>query len=179
MHRKTIDYSVELFPPSTPAGRENLRVTVSALAALNPRFFSVTFGAAGAATQQLTTSLVSELVAADIETAPHMTCLHLTPSDVDHLLQTYRAQGIRRLVVIRGDEAENAEKKQHYFSHAVELVRYIREKTGDWFALFVAAYPEFHPECMNCETEFQYLAAKAKAGATAAITQYFFSQEAY
>ncbi|OGT52444.1 MAG: hypothetical protein A3E84_03335 [Gammaproteobacteria bacterium RIFCSPHIGHO2_12_FULL_42_13] len=181
MKGKKIEFSVELFPTANASGQLQLQNTIERLEALGPRFFSVTFGAAGFSTQHLTTALVSELIDSDIAVAPHISCLNLSTQEVDALLKQYHAQGVQRLVVIRGDDPDtnNAEKKARVFPYAIDLVRYIRSTTGNRFELFVAAYPEFHPEAPACEHEFHYLKEKFLAGADAAITQYFFSGEAY
>lgn len=175
-----IPFSFELFPPNTETGHEKLHAAVTTLRAFHPVFFSVTFGAGGAATQALTTHVVKALIDRDIKTAPHITCTNLSEKAVDQLLQYYQSLHVTNLVVIRGDApALSEERSESIFLHASDLVRYIRKKTGNDFKIYVAAYPEFHPESENAETELHFFKEKIEAGANAAITQYFFSREAY
>src|SRR3990167_3201660 len=107
MRKQSINFSVELFPPNTDVGRQHLQETILSLQALGPRFFSVTFGAAGFSTQHLTTALVSDLLKTGIDATPHISCINLTPSEIDVLLECYHALGVKRLVVIRGDDPNN------------------------------------------------------------------------
>src|SRR5260221_2092528 len=134
-------FSFEFFPPKTPEGVEKLRATRDRLAQLNPRFFSVTFGAGGS-TQERTLETVLEIHQAGYEAAPHLSCIGSTRGNIGMLLERYRAAGIRRVVALRGDLPSGMGGAAGEFRYAVDLVRFIRETTGDWFHIEVACYPE-------------------------------------
>ena len=170
-------FSFEFFPPKTPEGVEKLRATRDALARLAPKFFSVTFGAGGS-TRDRTLETVLEIRARDLEAAPHLSCIGSSREGIRELLNTYRSHGIRHMVALRGDLPSGMVGVGE-FNYANELVAYIRETTGDWFHIEVAAYPEVHPQARNYETDLQHFAGKVKAGADSAITQYFFNADGY
>ena len=170
-------FSFEFFPPKTPEGVEKLRATRDALARLAPKFFSVTFGAGGS-TRDRTLETVLEIQARGLEAAPHLSCIGSSREGIRELLNTYRSHGIRHMVALRGDLPSGMVGVGE-FNYANELVAYIRETTGDWFHIEVAAYPEVHPQARNYETDLQHFAGKVKAGADSAITQYFFNADGY
>jgi methylenetetrahydrofolate reductase (NADPH) len=173
----SIELSVEFFPPQTPEGAEKLRATWTRLAPLKPAFFSVTFGAGGS-TQDRTYETVEEIRAAGLPAAPHLSCIGSTKGRVREILERYRAVGIHRIVALRGDlpsgMAEPGELR-----HANELVEFIRQETGDWFHIEVAAYPEYHPQAKSPRDDLLNFKRKADAGANAAITQFLFNADAY
>jgi methylenetetrahydrofolate reductase (NADPH) len=171
-------YSFEFFPPKTPEGADKLRVVRERLAALKPEFFSVTFGAGGS-TREGTWNTVTEIAAAGLAVAPHISCIGTTRDDVARLIDAYRERGIRRLVALRGDLPSGAGTAGGDFRYANELVAFIREHTGDWFHIEVAAYPEFHPQSRSAEDDLRNFARKVQAGADSAITQYFYNSDAY
>ncbi|MCU0951137.1 MAG: methylenetetrahydrofolate reductase [NAD(P)H] [Burkholderiaceae bacterium] len=171
-------FSFEFFPPKTPEGADKLRAVRDQLAALRPEFFSVTFGAGGS-TREGTWNTVTEIAAAGLSVAPHISCIGTTRADVAGLLDAYRARGIRRLVALRGDLPSGAGTAGGDFRHANELVAFIREHTGDWFHIEVAAYPEFHPQARSAEDDLRNFVRKVQAGADSAITQYFYNSDAY
>lgn len=173
----TPSLSFELFPPQTPEGIEKLRSTVSDLARLGPEFFSVTYGAGGS-TRERTLGVVDDLVGLRYDVAPHMSCVGATRASVRELLQRYRDQGIRRLVALRGDLPSGMVEVGE-FRYANDLVSFVRQETGDWFRVEVAAYPEVHPQARSAEDDLRHFVGKVKAGANAAITQYFFNADAY
>ncbi len=173
----TPSLSFELFPPQTPEGIEKLRTTVADLARLGPEFFSVTYGAGGS-TRERTLGVVDDLVALRYDVAPHMSCVGATRASVRELLQRYRDQGIRRLVALRGDLPSGMVEVGE-FRYANDLVSFVRHETGDWFRVEVAAYPEVHPQARSAEDDLRNFVGKVKAGANAAITQYFFNADAY
>ena len=169
--------SFEFFPPSTPVGSEKLKTVVEDLAVARPEFFSVTFGAGGA-TRDKTLSTVADIAALGYEAAPHLSCVGSTREGIAQTLATYRRQNIRRLVALRGDLPSGTATAGE-FRYASELVAFIREKEGaDWF-IEVAGYPEYHPQQRYAKRDLQHFAAKVKAGADAAITQFFFNPDAY
>ena len=161
--------SFEFFPPKTAEGVAKLREARKQLAQLQPKFFSVTFGAGGS-TRDRTMETVFEIQSEGFDAAPHISCVSSSRGDIGALLDEYRARGIRRLVALRGD-LPSGEVSAGDFRYANELVTFIREQSGDWFDIEVAAYPEFHPEAHSPATDLQHFKRKVDAGANAAITQ--------
>lgn len=169
--------SFEFFPPKTAEGVAKLRETRKQLVQLKPKFFSVTFGAGGSARDR-TMAIVLEIQSEGFEVAPHISCISSSKDEIRSLLAAYRASGIRHLVALRGD-IPSGEVSAGDFRHANELVAFIRQETGDWFQIEVAAYPEFHPEAASPAADLQHFKRKVEAGANAAITQYFYNPDAY
>lgn len=174
-YAKTLSF--EFFPPKTAEGAEKLREARTQLAALDPAFFSVTFGAGGS-TREGTFDTIREIHQAGLNGAPHISCIAGTRASVGELLDEYRALGIKRLVALRGDLPSGMVERGD-FRYAADLVAFIRERTGDWFHIEVAAYPEMHPEAKSPRHDLLNFKRKAEAGANSAITQYFFAPEAY
>ncbi|HQO28427.1 MAG TPA: methylenetetrahydrofolate reductase [NAD(P)H] [Accumulibacter sp.] len=170
-------FSLELFPPQTPEGAEKLRAARARLALLRPRFFSVTFGAGGS-TRERTLNTVLEIQAEGHRAAPHLSCIGSTPESIRAILDQYRSHGIRHLVALRGD-LPSGMAQPGTFRYANELVEFIRQETGDWFHIEVAAYPEYHPQAKNPEDDLRAFKRKVDAGADSAITQYFYNLDAY
>lgn len=170
-------YSFELFPPRNAQAEESLRTTRKELAVKNPSFFSCTYGAGGS-TRDRTQSTVLEIKNDGQNVAPHISFTGEDEDVVDQLLNTYMEASVNRLVALRGDMPSGMGGLGGMV-YANELVAYIREKTGDYFHIDVAAYPEIHPQSSNYETDIFYLKQKFEAGANGAITQYFFNAEAY
>jgi methylenetetrahydrofolate reductase (NADPH) len=171
------DISIEFFPPKTPEGADKLRVARQKLAELDPKYFSVTFGAGGS-TQSGTLSTVLEIQAAGHDAAPHLSCVGGTRASVRAILDEFKAKGIRRIVALRGD-LPSGYGGAGELRYASDLVEFIRQETGDWFHLEVAAYPEMHPQARSPQDDLQNFARKVQAGADAAITQYFYNPDAY
>ena len=171
------EISFEFFPPKTEEGVLKLRETRKQLALLNPKFFSVTFGAGGS-TRDRTMDAVLEIQGEGFEAAPHISGISSSKEEILSLLTTYQSHGIRRLVVLRGD-LPSGEVSSGDFAYASQLVSFIREKTGDWFQIEVAAYPETHPEARSAANDLKHFKTKVDAGANAAITQYFYNADAY
>lgn len=172
-----VPISFEFFPPNTPVGSEKLRAVVAELAAVRPEFFSVTYGAGGS-TREKTLATVQDIAALGHEAAPHLSCIGSTRESIAELLATYRAQGIRRLVALRGDLPSGAVTAGE-FRYASELVSFIRESQGSDWTIEVAAYPEYHPQQRYARKDLEHFAHKVKAGADSAITQFFFNPDAY
>jgi len=170
-------FSFEFFPPRTAEGKEKLRATWQELAKLKPRFFSCTYGAGGS-TREGTLETVLDIRAAGHEAAPHISCVASTRDDVAAQLERYRSHGIRHVVALRGDLPSGLGASGE-FRYANELVRFIRERTGDWFHIEVACYPEYHPQTRWARDELVAFKRKIEAGANAAITQYFYNPDAY
>jgi methylenetetrahydrofolate reductase (NADPH) len=174
---ETANFSIEFYPPKTPEGVDKLRVVREKLATLNPKYFSVTFGAGGT-TQQGTLDTVLEIQAAGYDAAPHLSCVGGTRASVRVILQEFQQKGIKRLVALRGD-LPSGYGGAGELRYANELVEFIRAETGDWFHIEVAAYPEVHPQARSPQDDLQNFARKVQAGADAAITQYFYNADAY
>jgi len=173
-----MELSVEFFPSKTVEGAEKLRAVREQLAAaLNPTFFSVTFGAGGS-TQDGTFSAVKEIHEAGQEAAPHLSCVGSSKEKISSLLAQYKTLGVKRIVALRGD-LPSGMGQYGEFHHADELVKFIRSETGSHFHIEVAAYPEMHPQAKTMIDDVQRFANKMKAGADSAITQYFFNSDAY
>lgn len=169
--------SFEFFPPNTPVGAEKLKTVVQELGALAPQYFSVTYGAGGS-TREKTLATVMDIAASGFEAAPHLSCVGSTRENIAEILATYRAQNIRRIVALRGDLPSGTATAGE-FRYAAELVRFIRETQGPDWKIEVAAYPEYHPQQRYAAKDLQHFADKMRAGATAAITQFFFNPDAY
>ncbi len=171
-------FSFEFFPPKTDKGAENLRAVRTQLAELKPRFFSVTYGAGGS-TQTNTLNTVLEIQRdSGIEAAPHLSCVGSSAEQIREILDTYRNNGIKHIVALRGD-LPSGSRDLGEFRYANELVAFIRKETGDHFDIEVAAYPEMHPQAPNLKTDIDNFVRKVEAGANSAITQYFFNADAY
>ena len=170
-------FSFEFFPPKTPEGIEKLRATRRQLAQLKPMFFSVTFGAGGS-TRDRTLDTVLEIQRAGFLAAPHLSCIASTRSDIAATLDLYKANGIRHIVALRGDLPSGLAAFGE-LRYASELVAFIREKTGDWFTIEVACYPEMHPQARSPRDDVRNFKQKVDAGANSAITQYFFNADSY
>jgi methylenetetrahydrofolate reductase (NADPH) len=173
----TVAVSFEFFPPKTPEGAAKLRLTRQALYAFKPEFCSVTFGAGGS-TQEGTFTTVSEILAEGVAAASHFSCVGASKTTVREQLAALRAMGVQRLVALRGD-LPSGYGMGGEFHYASDLVAFIRAETGDAFHIEVAAYPEIHPQAKSAVADLQAFAAKVKAGANSAITQYFFNADAY
>jgi methylenetetrahydrofolate reductase (NADPH) len=175
--RPAFPISLEFFPPKTPEGAAKLRSTRRALYALKPEFCSVTYGAGGS-TQQGTFDTVAEILEEGVAAASHLSCVGATRERVRQELRMLKSMGVQRLVALRGD-LPSGYGIGGEFQYASELVAFIRAETGDDFRIEVACYPEMHPQARSPEADLQALAAKVRAGANSAITQYFFNADAY
>jgi methylenetetrahydrofolate reductase (NADPH) len=170
--------SFEFFPPKTDEQRAQLDRTAKELKSLKPEYVSVTFGAGGS-----TLSYTSDTVARlhqqhGLDVAPHISCMGGTRAEIAALLDAYRAAGYRRIVALRGDLPSGMASPGD-FRYASELVRFIREHSGDHFHIEVAAYPEMHPQAEDVHADLRHFKTKVDAGADGAITQYFFNADAY
>jgi methylenetetrahydrofolate reductase (NADPH) len=177
-HRDSCEVSCEYFPPRTAEAQGKLSTTCARLAALRPLFFSVTFGAGGS-TRDLTLDTVLEIrETTGIETAPHLSCIGTPRAELRSIVTRYRAAGIRRLVVLRGDMPSGMTGLGE-LRFANELVAFVRHETGDAFHIEVAAYPEFHPQASSAAADLEHFRQKVAAGADSAITQFFYNPDAY
>jgi methylenetetrahydrofolate reductase (NADPH) len=173
----SVPISFEFFPPNTPVGSDKLKTVVQDLAAVRPEFFSVTYGAGGA-TRDKTLATVKDIAAMGHEAAPHLSCVGSTAEGISEILDTYRAQGIRRLVALRGDLPSGTAVAGE-FRYASDLIEFIRKTQGDDWHIEVAAYPEYHPQQRYAKKDLEHFAHKVKCGASSAITQFFFNPDAY
>lgn len=174
---KSFTTSFEFFPPKTAEGIEKLRDARTQLAKFEPEFFSVTFGAGGS-TRDRTMDTVLEIQREGYGAAPHISCISSSKEEIRELLHAYQAQGISRLVTLRGD-VPSGEVSAGDFRYAADLVEFIRQETGDHFHIEVAAYPEVHPEARTPQADLANLKRKQEMGANSAITQYFYNADAY
>ncbi|MBT4032228.1 MAG: methylenetetrahydrofolate reductase [NAD(P)H] [Methylococcales bacterium] len=170
-------FSCEFFPPKTEAGAANLVTVQAQLARINPDFFSVTFGAGGS-TRDKTMEAVVAIQRSGRQAAPHLSCVASTKGSIRKVLRSYQEQGIAKIVALRGDMPSGVLSAGE-FRYANELVEFIRAETGDHFEIHVAAYPEVHPQARNGQDDLINFKRKVDAGANTAITQYFYTAEAY
>ena len=169
--------SLEFFPPKTPEGVEKLTAVRQQLYAIKPHFFSVTYGAGGS-TQDGTMQTVQAIMADGYQAAPHFSCIGASKESVRAQLAAFKAAGITRMVALRGD-LPSGHGSFGEFKYASELVEFIRHETGNDFHIEVGAYPEVHPQAKSPDSDLLAYAMKVKAGASSAITQYFFNSDAY
>jgi methylenetetrahydrofolate reductase (NADPH) len=172
--------SFEFFPPSTPKMEETLWNSIQRLAPLNPSFVSVTYGADGS-TRDRTHRIVSRIIKeTGLRAAPHLTCVGASKTEVNAIAQRYWDEGIRDIVALRGDPPEGATRYEPHpegYEYGVDLVAGLREIND--FEISVAAYPESHPEAPNPAFDLLNLQRKIDAGATRAITQFFFDTDRF
>jgi len=170
-------FSFEFFPPATTEGAAKLAETRAQLAQLEPKYFSVTYGAGGS-TRDRTLEAVLEIQAAGQRAAPHISCIGSSRESIRTTLATYRERGIRHLVALRGDLPSGSAGAGD-FRYANELVEYIRAETGNWLHIDVACYPEYHPQAPSPAADLANFKRKVDAGANSSITQYFFTADGY
>jgi methylenetetrahydrofolate reductase (NADPH) len=172
--------SFEFFPPRTEALENQLWACVRRLAPLRPRFVSVTYGAGGS-TQARTHATVSRILReTDLTPAAHLTCVDAPREAVDQVARDYWEMGVRHIVALRGDQPAGAERYEPHpegYAYAADLVDGLRRIAP--FEISVAAYPETHPTALSADHDIDNLKRKIDAGATRAITQYFFDTDVY
>lgn len=178
MKQASFELSYEFFPPRTEAGSSNLLKTRQELAATNPDFYSVTFGAGGSTRDKTLETVLDIQRNSDIAACPHITCVGATNAEIIELLNLYKDNGINRLVVLRGD-LPSGMVGMGECKYAADLVHLIRDQFKDYFTIAVACYPEAHPNASNLLQDIEYFNAKMKAGANMAITQYFYNTDSY
>ncbi len=171
-------YSFEFFPARTDESAERLSKTVDVLAGLNPRYFSVTFGAGGGTRDKTFETVMNIREKTNLPAAPHLSCIGFRRDEIKAILQTYKSAGIREIVALRGD-LPSGSGFHGELRYASELVELIREETGDYFHIEVAAYPEVHPQSQTANIDLQNFKRKVDAGANGALTQYFYNADAY
>jgi methylenetetrahydrofolate reductase (NADPH) len=171
-------FSFEFFPPKTEEGRARLHNACLELAQLQPRFFSVTYGAGGSTRARTLETVLEIQRESGIEAAPHLSCIDSTRESIAEMLHLYRQHRIRRIVALRGD-LPSGMLEPGELRYANDLVQFIRDQTADHFHIEVAAYPEFHPRAPSAQVDLRNFERKVKAGANSAITQYFYNADAY
>jgi methylenetetrahydrofolate reductase (NADPH) len=179
--RPRIRVSFEFFPPKTEEMENTLWESITRLAPLAPSFVSVTYGAGGS-TRERTHSTVKRILSeTPLVPAAHLTCVAATCEEIDSVIQNYRAAGVRHIVALRGDPiggvGERYAPHPGGYRNAAHLVNGIK-RTAD-MEVSVAAYPEKHPDSPSVEADLDMLAAKVDAGASRAITQFFFENDLY
>nr|WP_234041558.1 methylenetetrahydrofolate reductase [NAD(P)H] [Erythrobacter aureus] len=175
-----IEVSFEFFPPKNERMNETLWHSVETLAPLGPRFASVTYGAGGSTRERTHQQVVRIQKEAHIPAAAHLTCVEATREQVDEVARHYWDEGIRHIVALRGDPPDGANKYTPHpggYANAVELIAGLK-KVAD-FEISVAAYPEVHPDSPDAQADIDNLKAKFDAGATRAITQFFFDPQCF
>lgn len=177
MNMTPLPVSFEFFPPKTPEGAEKLVAVRHRLYALKPQFFSVTYGAGGS-TQDGTLQTVQSIIQDGFDAAPHFSCIGATKDSVRSQLALFKQTGIRRMVALRGD-LPSGYGAFGEFKYASELVEFVRAETGNDFHIEVGCYPETHPQAKSPQADLAAYLVKVKAGASSAITQYFFNSDAY
>ncbi|MDF1760631.1 MAG: methylenetetrahydrofolate reductase [NAD(P)H] [Coxiellaceae bacterium] len=171
--------SFEFFPPKTADGLQKLVAVADELKAVNPDYISVTFGAGGSTQDNTKKTVRAVREHTGLDLAPHISCVGTDKAQISQLLDEYKCQGIKRLVVLRGDLPSGYGSGGGDFNYAEDLVRFIREHSEDHFHICVAVYPECHPLSGCMQTDLSYFKQKVDAGANEAITQYFYSADAY
>lgn len=178
--KNRIDVSFEFFPPGTEAMEKTLWASIEHLGVLKPRFVSVTYGADGSTRERTHAAVARIRTETDLTAAPHLTCIGASKDEIDEIAREYWDMGIRHLVALRGDPpGDVARYKPHPdgYAYASDLVTGLK-KIAD-FDISVAAYPEVHPEASNAAADLDNLKRKLDAGASRAITQFFFDVEIY
>ncbi len=175
-----IDVSFEFFPPKTEKMADTLWQSVETLGPLAPRFVSVTYGAGGSTRERTHQQVVRIQNEAGIPAAAHLTCVNATREEVDAVARHYWEEGIRHIVALRGDPPEGHERYTPHpggYENAADLIGGLK-KVAD-FEISVAAYPEVHPDSPDAVADLDNLKRKFDAGATRAITQFFFEPESF
>ncbi len=172
--------SFEFFPPRTPGMEETLWRSVRRLEPLGPQFISVTYGAGGSTRERTHATLRRIVQETSLSPAAHLTCVGATREEVDDIARTYWRNGVRHVVALRGDpprDEKGYRPSPGGYAFAVDLVRGLRDVAD--FEISVAAYPETHPEAESLHSDLDHLKQKIDAGATRAITQFFFDPDTF
>jgi methylenetetrahydrofolate reductase (NADPH) len=174
------DVSFEFFPPHSEKAEATLWKSVDRLKDLQPRFVSVTYGADGSTRERTHSAVARILRETSLTTAPHLTCVGASRGEIDDIAREYWDMGIRHLVALRGDAPKGTDHYEPHpdgYAYASDLVAGLK-RVGD-FEISVAAYPEVHPEARDADFDLENLRRKLDAGATRAITQFFFDVDVF
>lgn len=171
--------SFEFFPPRTEKMEEALWACLQRLAPIHPAYVSVTYGAGGSTRERTHATVVRIKRELGLEPAAHLTCVGATRGEVEEVARRYWDDGIRHVVALRGDASNGGDYVPHPqgYAYAADLVAGLK-RVAD-FEISVAAYPEMHPEARGAEADLDNLKRKIDAGATRAITQFFFDTAVY
>lgn len=179
-HMQPVTVSFEFFPPNDPEMEKTLWASIQRLAPLAPRFVSVTYGADGSTRERTHNVVMRILRETALTPAPHLTCVGAPRGEILDIARGYWDAGVRHIVALRGDAPAGQSRYTPHpagFAYAVDLVKGLKG-VGD-FDISVAAYPEVHPEAPDAKFDLDYLRAKLDAGASRAITQFFFDTDKY
>jgi len=175
-----VSVSFEFFPPETDKASETLWNSIQRLAPLNPSYVSVTYGAGGTTRERTHTTVSRIRQETHLAPAAHLTCVGATRDEVDAVARQYWDAGVHHIVALRGDPPKGANRYEPHangYAYAADLVRGLKSVAD--FEISVAAYPEPHPEAPSAEADLDNLKRKIDAGATQAITQFFFNIDTY
>ncbi len=179
--RGAIDVSFEFFPPKTAAMEETLWRSIRRLEPLRPRYVSVTYGAGGSTRERTHATVARILHETTLKPAAHLTCVAATKGELDDVIRDYWDLGVRHIVALRGDPpggvGDRYQPTPGGYINAADLVKGIKGIAP--FEISVACYPEKHPESPSVEADIDMLKAKIDAGATTAISQFFFDNEVF
>jgi methylenetetrahydrofolate reductase (NADPH) len=180
--RRSLSVSFEFFPPKDEQMERTLWESIERLAPLAPSFVSVTYGAGGSTRERTHATVKRILAETALVPAAHLTCVAATRDEIDAIVRTYHAAGVRHIVALRGDSVEGAGARYaphpDGYRNAADLAAGIKRLAPD-FEVSVSAYPEKHPDSPSVEADIDMLKAKVDAGATRAITQFFFENDLY
>ena len=177
---RDVQVSFEFFPPKTVESERTLWASIQRLAPLHPAYVSVTYGAGGSTRERTHATVMRMLRETDLTPAAHLTCVGHSRGEIDDLAAGYWEGGVRHIVALRGDAPEMGEAWEPHpdgYAHASDLVAALK-KVAD-FEISVAAYPEKHPEAASLDSDIDFLKRKIDAGASRAITQFFFDVDVY
>ena len=172
--------SFEFFPPQSEQAEATLWQSVDRLKGLHPRFVSVTYGADGSTRERTHNAVARLMKETSLTTAPHLTCVGADRGEIDDIAREYWDMGVRHLVALRGDPPKGTEHYEPHaggYAYASDLVAGLRNIAD--FEISVAAYPEVHPEARDADADLENLKRKLDAGATRAITQFFFDVDVF
>ena len=175
-----VTVSFEFFPPKTKKSEATLWNSIQRLAPINPSFVSVTYGAGGSTRERTHSTVARILKETDLTPAAHLTCVGHSRDEIEEIAGAYWEEGVRHIVALRGDPPDQGPTWRPHpdgYLHANDLVEGLK-KIGD-FEISVACFPESHPESRSLEQDIDYLKMKIDAGATRAISQYFFDVDIY
>ena len=182
-NRDAVRVSFEFFPPKSDQAEANLWSAIRRLEPLNPAFVSVTYGAGGSTRERTHRTVTRMLAETSLRPAAHLTCVEASREDVDQVIRDYKAAGVNHIVALRGDPPGGNGIGGVYtpradgYANATELTRAISNVGG--FDVTVGAYPEKHPESPSIDHDIDVLKAKIDAGATRAVSQFFFDIDAF
>ena len=178
MAKNSKTFSFEFFPPKTASGQENIITLGQKFESVPAEYFSVTFGAGGSTQQGTIDTCRSLFRSTKVPIAPHISGIGSDKDTIKTMLQLYKNEGFKKLVVLRGDLPSGFGSIGD-FPYAVNLIEFINEGFGEYFAIEVGAYPETHPEAKSPEDDIKHFCQKISAGAKGAVTQFFFNPDVY